>query len=261
MLFNKSIAVIVPAYNEENQILKVLKNIPDYVDHIVVINDGSEDNTFGVVDSFIKSGNGDRSSPQTVLLNSKKNYGVGASIAKGYEWCLRNRVECSAVMAGDGQMEPSELKQLCIPVITGDIDYCKGNRMNHPDAFQIIPRVRYFGIKVLSFLTRIISGYSNIYDSQTGYTAISLNALKKISLNRIYKRYGMPNDLLVKLNIAGCSVKEIPVKPVYRIGEKSKMRILPLIPKLIILMCRLYFYRIWKKYIFSKSNVKKIYEY
>jgi len=249
MLSGKSVGVVIPAFNEENQILKVLSGIPSYVDYIIVVNDASTDKTPGIVKEFISSSEKSSTRQKIVLLNSEKNCGVGGSIAMGYHWCLTNGVDCSAVMAGDGQMEPSELKKICLPVIENQIDYCKGNRMNHPEAQKTIPKIRYFGIKILSVVTGIVSGYSNIKDSQTGYTAISLNALKRISIGKIYRRYGMPNDMLVKLNIAGCSVMEIPIKPLYRIGEKSKMKILPLIPRLSFLLCRLFIYRLWKKYI------------
>ena len=87
-----------------------------------------------------------------------------------------------------------------------------------------------------------------VSDTQTGYTAISLNALKSIRLYDIYKRYGMPNDMLVKLNMSYCTIREIPIKPVYRIGEESKMKIYKVIPKISYLLFKSFFKRIWIKY-------------
>ncbi len=152
-------------------------------------------------------------------------------------------------MAGDGQMDPAELQEIVSPVIEHRIDYVKGNRLSHPAAKMIIPQLRYFGNNILSLLTKIASGYWSVSDTQTGYTAISLNALNKISLYDIYHTYGCPNDILVKLNIAKCTLLEVPIKPVYNVGEKSKMKILKVIPRLSWLLVCGFFHRLWSKYL------------
>ena len=141
-------------------------------------------------------------------------------------------------MAGDGQMDPDELEDICLPIIQNEADYVKGNRLIHKSAKYVIPKARFIGNSVLSMLTKIASGYWHISDTQTGYTAISLKALEKIDIYDIYKSYGMPNDLLVKLNIVYCSVKEIPIKPVYKVGEKSKMKITKVIPRVTLLLIK-----------------------
>lgn len=191
------------------------------------------------------------SNPETdriVLISNKKNAGVGGSIARGYKWCKDYNIDCTAVMAGDGQMDPDELESICSPVINEGVDYVKGNRLIHGSAYLYIPKVRFFGNSILSLLTKIASGYWRISDTQTGYTAISLEALKSIKLYDIYKRYGMPNDMLVKLNIAFCTIREVPIKPVYRIGEQSKMKVRKVIPKISFLLFRSFFKRLWVKY-------------
>lgn len=185
-----------------------------------------------------------------ILINHLENGGVGAGISSGYKWCKDHEIECVAVMAGDGQMDPSELEAICTPVILEDIDYVKGNRLRHPSAKFVIPKVRFFGNSVLSMLTKIASGYWKISDTQTGYTAISLRALNAIKIYEIYKSYGMPNDLLVKLNIAGCTLKEITIKPVYRVGEQSKMKVGRVIRRVSWLLLKLFFHRLWTKYFF-----------
>jgi glycosyltransferase involved in cell wall biosynthesis len=185
-----------------------------------------------------------------ILINNLKNGGVGATIARGYKWCLDNRIDCTAVMAGDGQMDPAELESICLPVINEEIDYVKGNRLIHGGARLIIPKTRYFGNAILSILTKIASGYWHVSDTQTGYTAISLSALSAIKLHDIYKSYGMPNDMLVKLNIAFCSLKEVKIKPVYNIGESSKMKVTRVIPRISWLLFKSFFKRLWVKYLF-----------
>lgn len=185
-----------------------------------------------------------------ILINNLENGGVGAGISRGYKWCKDHEIECTAVMAGDGQMDPSELEMLCLPVINDGIDYVKGNRLRHPSAKFVIPKIRFFGNSVLSMLTKIASGYWQISDTQTGYTAISLSALRAIKIYDIYKSYGMPNDLLVKLNINRCSLKELTIKPVYRVGEQSKMKIGKVVRKVSWLLLKQFFNRLWTKYFF-----------
>lgn len=290
MLNNKTIAVVVPAYNEENQIGIVIETMPEFVDRIIIVNDKSTDATADIVmkyfssdynltkttikqkgiirtfhnDSEIALEELDRKeieffpksevinlipeNDRIILINNLVNSGVGGSIARGYKWCKDNCIDCTAVMAGDAQMDPDELETICIPVVAENIDYVKGNRLIHGSAGYYIPKTRFIGNSVLSILTKIASGYWRVSDTQTGYTAISLSALRAIKLFDIYKRYGMPNDMLVKLNIAYCTIREIPIKPVYRIGENSKMKIFKVIPRISFLLFKSFFKRLWTKY-------------
>ncbi|NNF01132.1 MAG: glycosyltransferase family 2 protein, partial [Bacteroidia bacterium] len=214
MLHGKTVAVVVPAYNEESQIGIVIRSMPDFVDRIVIVNDFSKDKTAEVVIDFIKSDNTQKVSiknisdihieptlynradivlqeeavnerklfnPSTVynedpehdriiLIEHTVNGGVGAAIASGYKWCKDHNIDCTAVMAGDGQMDPSELIDICSPVIESEVDYVKGNRLIHRSANLVIPKIRYFGNSILSILTKLASGYWHISDTQTGYT-------------------------------------------------------------------------------------------
>ena len=294
MLGNKTIAVVVPSYNEEKQIQRVIDTMPDFVDRIVIVNDLSNDRTAEIVQRYVDSGekspiqlknlqdspieftgynraevvlfeknqqeiskhnpsvvyNKDVTNDRIILINHLKNGGVGASIASGYFWCKNYNIDCTAVMAGDGQMDPAELKSICQPVIDENIDYVKGNRLIHRSAWLVIPKTRFFGNSILSILTKIASGYWNVSDTQTGYTAISNSALNAIETHKIYKSYGMPNDMLVKLNIAMCTLREVQIKPVYDVGEQSKMKIFKVIPRVSWLLLTLFVKRLWVKYMF-----------
>jgi glycosyltransferase involved in cell wall biosynthesis len=183
-----------------------------------------------------------------ILINHRINGGVGAAIATGYRWSRDHDIACTAVMAGDGQMDPSELESICRPVVEEGIDYVKGNRLIHRSAPFVVPRVRFLGNSVLSMLTKVASGYWHISDTQCGYTALSLKALQAVPIHRIYRKYGMPNDLLVKLNIAYCTVKEVGIKPVYGVGETSKMNIGSVIPRISGLLLKTFLGRLWTKY-------------
>ncbi|MBN3035342.1 MAG: glycosyltransferase family 2 protein [Bacteroidales bacterium] len=185
-----------------------------------------------------------------ILIDMAKNSGVGAAIARGYKWCKDHGIDCTAVMAGDGQMDPGELESICMPVVRDGVDYVKGNRLKHPSAFAIIPAVRFWGNSILSILTKMASGYWSVSDTQTGYTAISAKALNSIKLYRIYPSYGMPNDMLVRLNIAYCTLREVTVKPVYRVGERSKLRVFKVLFPIGWLLFRSFFKRLWIKYLF-----------
>lgn len=244
MYKNSKVAVVVPCHNEESMISRVLDTMPTYVDRIFVVDDTSADNTVDIVDNYVNN-DPDRIS----LIRHMENQGVGGAIASGYKAALSQNMDVTAVMAGDAQMAPDELESIITPVIDDECDYTKGNRLFSGDAWNMIPRVRYLGNAVLSLFTKIASGYWHIADSQSGYTAINLKALKTIDWDKMYKRYGQPNDLLVRLNIYNFRVRDIPITPVYGIGEKSGLRPVRVIPKLSWLLFKLFFYRMFQKYI------------
>jgi len=246
MFQGKSVAVVVPAYNEENLIGRTIETMPDFVDHIVVVDDASADGTARVVRDYC-----DRPAWQSrlLLLRHDENQGVGGAIATGYKWCRDHDVDVAVVMAGDGQMDPADLPALLEPVVSGQADYAKGNRLFSGDAWHIIPRVRYLGNSMMSLLTKIASGYWHIADSQSGYTAINRGALHTLDWDHMYRRYGQPNDLLVRLNIYNFRVVDVPVRPIYNIGEKSGVKPLRMIPRLSWLLFKLFLFRMVQKYV------------
>ncbi|MCB2168351.1 MAG: glycosyltransferase family 2 protein [Deltaproteobacteria bacterium] len=243
MYRNKKIGVVVPAYNEEKQIGAVVSNIPDWVDHIIIVNDASTDKTGWVVRQLQKTDS------RVILIDLDVNQGCGGALASGYQWARRNECDIAVRMDGDGQMDPGELSSLLDPIVEKRADYTKGNRLFTGEAFKRIPKVRYFGNAFLSLLTKIASGYWHVADFQSGYTAINKRALHMIDWTRMYKRYGQPNDLLVRLNVYNFRVTDIPVEPVYNIGEKSGMKIYRVIFTLSWLLIKLFFWRMKEKYI------------
>jgi glycosyltransferase involved in cell wall biosynthesis len=244
MLEDHTIAAVVPAYNEEKLIGRVIETMPDFVDSIIVVDDCSHDSTREQVRRFAST-----DPDRVMLIEHQTNQGVGGAIATGYIWCRDHEIDVAVVMAGDAQMDPADLPNLLRPVIADEADYTKGNRLFTGDAWNIIPRVRYLGNSVLSLLTKIASGYWHIADSQAGYTAINLRALRTIDWDQMYKRYGQPNDLLVRLNIYNFRVRDIPVRPVYDIGEDSGINPIKIVPKLTWLLFKLFLYRMVQKYV------------
>lgn len=243
MYREKRIGVVVPAYNEETLISRTVTTMPDFVDHIIVVDDLSRDRTAEVVAGLAEK------DPRITLIRHERNRGVGGAISTGYVWCRDHDVDIAVVMAGDAQMDPADLPALLDPVVEDRVDYAKGNRLVTGEAWQKIPRVRYLGNSALTFLTKIASGYWHVTDSQTGYTALNRKALKMLPLENIYPRYGMPNDFLVTLNIYNMRVMDVPVNPVYRIGEKSGIKLHTIVFSLSGLLMRLFLRRMVQKYI------------
>lgn len=242
MYREKRIGVVVPAYNEEVLIQRTLEAMPDFVDAIVVVDDCSKDATSQKVQEVAAR------DERVVLIRHEVNRGVGGAISSGYIWCRDHDMDAAVVMAGDNQMHPDDLPALLDPVVEGRTDYSKGNRLVTGEAWQIIPHARYLGNSMLSFLTKIASGYWQVADSQTGYTVLNKRALKLLPLDDIYPRYGMPNDFLVTLNIYNMRVMDVPVRPVYG-EEKSGINIRRIIFTLSLLLVRLFIKRMVQKYI------------
>ena len=243
MYKTQSVGVVVPAFNEETQIGKVIETMPDHVDHIVIIDDKSTDATADRVREYQESNS------RIVLIEHEINQGVGGAIATGYMCMRNNNIDAAVVMAGDGQMNPDDMDVLLDPIVEGVAHYSKGNRLIYGNAFQTIPKVRFFGNAALSFLTKIASGYWHVADSQTGYTVINKQALHVINWDEMFKRYGQPNDILVKLNVHSFKVLDVPVEPVYNVGEKSGIHIRKVVFSIGWLLTKLFFWRLKEKYV------------
>jgi len=239
----KTIAVVVPAYNEEKLIAKTIISIPDLVDRIIVVNDAATDQTAVIVEEMAKEDS------RICQLKHDVNQGVGGAIVTGYKKARDLKMEITVVMAGDAQMDPKDFLNIIEPIATGNADYTKGNRLFYGDAWNMIPHYRYLGNSFLSLMTKIASGYWHIADSQSGYTAISLIALQRLNLDKIYKRYGMPNDLLINLNQYDFRVKDVHVRPVYNVGEKSGIKLIEVIPKISWILVKGFWQRLFVKYV------------
>ncbi|MDR1085505.1 MAG: glycosyltransferase family 2 protein [Deltaproteobacteria bacterium] len=248
MYKGKTLCAVVPAFNEEKLLHVVVETMPDFVDHIVVIDDVSTDGTIQEASRLAAA------DPRVVLLRHEKNQGVGGAIASGYKWARDREIDMAVVMAGDGQMDPADLPTLCDLVAEEEVDYSKGNRLVYEEAYRMIPKVRFFGNATLSFLTKVASGYWHIADSQTGYTVISLKALKAVDWDKMYKRYGQPNDILVRLNVESMKVRDVPIRPVYNIGETSGFKARQVLWPISRLLIRMFCWRLWKKYIIRDAH-------
>ena len=208
------VTVVIPAYDEARLISRTLASVPPLVDHVVVVDDASTDETVARVDAT--------EDPRVELVRHPINRGAGAAIATGYRRAFEHGADVVAVMAADAQMDPRDLGELLRPTVEGVADYVKGDRLSHPEAFQRMPLSRWIGNHALTGLTRLATGL-DITDSQCGYTALSRDAWERLELDRLWPRYGYPNDLLSRAALAKLRVRDVTVRPVYA-DEESGIR-------------------------------------
>lgn len=239
MYHGYKLGIVVPAYNEEELIKETLDSMPDSADRIYVVDDGSTDATRQTIETS--------NDKRICILANGQNRGVGAAIASGYKKALDENIDIVVVMAGDKQMDAKHITELLAPIIQGKADYAKGNRLSKLEHRRGMSNWRFFGNWVLTLLTKIASGYWHTRDPQNGYTALTRETLKRIDLDRIYPRYGYCNDLLVKLNVAGCRVIDVPIPANYG-KEKSKIKYSLYVTTVAPLLLWDFMWRLWMKY-------------
>lgn len=235
-----TVAAVVPAYREERMIGTVIRTMPAFVDHIVIVDDCSPDDTSGVVQRI-----GD---PRVILVRHETNQGVGGAIITGHQVALKAGSQVNVIMAGDAQMDPAYLPALLDPVVKDGYGFAKANRFYSPESFSGMPGHRVFGNIALSFLTKLSSGYWNLFDPQNGYTAIRAEALRRVPLERVARRYSFENDLLIHLNILQISAVDVPIPAIYG-DEVSSIKLRRVIPELLHRLTAGFWHRIWYRYV------------
>lgn len=234
------IAAVVPAYKEERMISTVIETMPGFVDHIVIVDDCSPDDTSGVVERASNS--------RVTLIRHEVNQGVGGAIITGHHVAMELGADINVIMAGDAQMDPAYLPQLLDRVTVEGFGFAKANRFFAPESFEGMPRYRVFGNIMLSFMTKMTSGYWHLFDPQNGYTAIRTEVLRRLPLHSVSRRYSFENDLLIHLNILQVSAIDVPIPAVYA-DEVSSIKLGRVIPELLNLLFRGFWRRIWYRYV------------
>ena len=245
MYRSKKVSLVIPAYNEQKLIRPTLEHVPDTIDHIYVIDDGSTDRMADVVRDCAKKDD------RIDLVSHHKNQGVGAAIITGYLRSAKDNYDIAVVIGGDYQMDLSDLPNFLDPLVEKKADYTKGNRfMRQGNAPRDMPAVRLFGNSMLSLMTKIASGYYKVFDTMDGYTAITKEAILACNWKRAYKGYGYPADFLVLFNAFGLRVLDVPRRAIYLKGERqTQIKIVRYITKVIPLMIRGFFWRLFVKYV------------
>jgi len=210
------IAVVIPCFNVARHVESVVRAVPPCVQTIVAVDDASVDDTVGVLARC--------SDPRLVLVRQARNGGVGSAMLAGYREALTRGAEICVKVDGDGQMDLALLPALVAPLVSGSADFSKGNRFRDIDALGAMPRVRLLGNGVLSFLTKLVSGYWSIFDPTNGYTAISAATLRRMDLSRIAPRYFFETSVLIELNIQGAVVRDVEMGARYG-DERSQLSV------------------------------------
>ena len=234
------IAAVVPAYNEAKMISEVISTMPEFVDHIVIVDDCSPDDTSEVVKKIKDA--------RVHLIRHEKNTGVGGAVITAHLAAMELGADVNVVMAGDAQMDPAYLPDLLDRVTSDGFGFAKANRFFSPESFHGMPGYRVFGNILLSFLTKLTSGYWHLFDPQNGYTAIRTSVLKRVPLKHVAQRYSFENDLLVHLNILQVSAVDVPIPAVYG-NEVSSIKLRKVVPELTGMLFTGFWRRIWYRYV------------
>jgi glycosyltransferase involved in cell wall biosynthesis len=253
MYRGKSVAVVVPAYNEEGFVGEVVRTLPSFVDCAYVVDDASTDGTWSEIQRVAARQNSRRrldgvERPRVVTIRHETNRGVGAAIKSGYRRVRREGFDVAAVMNGDGQMDPAILDRILDPVAGDQADYAKGNRLLDGTHFGEMSTVRLIGNFLLTYLTKIASGYWKTMDPQNGYTAISSRALAALDLDELYDGYGFCNDILIHLNARGMRVADVSMEAVYG-EESSSIRYRSFVPRVSTLLFTGFLWRLRERYL------------
>ncbi|WP_338729826.1 glycosyltransferase family 2 protein [Haladaptatus sp. DJG-WS-42] len=259
MYNGNSVGVVIPAYNEQGFVGNVIESVPSFVDHIYVIDDGSTDETWEEIQAAVSASrartslvhpitDGGSNVERVIAIQHDQNRGVGAAIKTGYLRARDDKVDIVTVLGGDGQMDPDLLTLVIDPIAKGEAEYVKTNRLLRADHRQSMPTFRYVGNVILTYLTRIASGYWGIGDPQSGYTAISLTALETVDIENMYEFYGYCNDLLVRLNVYKLRVVDVPMPAIYG-DEVSHIRYSTYIPNVSKMLFRNFLWRLRARYL------------
>lgn len=202
------VAVVIPCYRVTDHILDVIKNVGDEVDFIFAVDDSCPDSSGDFIIRSVLD-------PRLIVLKNPKNLGVGGAVMEGYKAAIRAGANVIVKVDGDGQMDPSLIPIFLEPIVSGRADYTKGNRFFNLDKIREMPPIRIFGNAILSFMTKLSSGYWDLFDPTNGYTAIHADVAKRLPFDKISKRYFFETDILFRLNTLRAVVEDVPMDSKY----------------------------------------------
>lgn len=249
MIDNKKIAVVIPVYNVGETIAEVIKKIPSYIDYIFVVDDSCPLKTGKIVETQFTD-------KKVKVYYNKINLGVGGSTKVGYLECKKLEIDIILKIDGDDQMDCKDIINF-INVLKDNpsISYVKGNRFLSESYVENYPLARFYGNIGLSFLTKLSSGYWNLFDPINGFTAITLDALKKIKLENIDNRYFFETDLLFNLNLLNLKVKDVPVSIKYHKNQIQNLSVFREMPIFFFKNIYRFLKRVNKKYFTNNFTV------
>ena len=217
-IYEHCIAAVIPCYRVEREIESVLRTIPPFIKHIVVVDDASPDSTADLVSARTKE------DERILLIRHPSNQGVGGAMITGYRKALELETQIVVKIDGDGQMDMEHLPRLLQPLIDGKADYTKGNRFRDFKSLQQMPFIRRVGNMGLGFLAKAATGYWHMFDPTNGFNAIRSDVLAQLPLDKIDRTYYFETSMLANLYLIGAVVKDVPMPARYQ-GEVSSLLI------------------------------------
>ncbi|ELZ00611.1 glycosyltransferase family 2 protein [Natrialba asiatica] len=263
MYRGKSIGVVVTSYKESAFVDRVIETVPSYVDRIYAVDDASPDDSWAVIQRVAARVNAESEPERAVAdggdgrrvvpVRHDENRGYGAAVKTGYERAARDGIDVVAVMNGDGQMDPTILERIIDPVVDGEADYAKGNRLLYSEDREGMSTFRFVGNALLSGLSKFASGYWTISDPQNGYTAISRETIDELDLDAITDQYGFLNHILTHLNVNDCRVADVSMSALYG-DEESSIRYVPFVRFVSLLLLRSFYWRLKRQYVIESFH-------
>ncbi len=236
-------AVVIPCYNEEKMITQTIKKIPEYIDHIIAVNDASTDNTIGILNKLKKQYG------KLIVVDNKVNQGVGGALIAGYDYAIKNtKATAIGIVAGDDQFDSSYLKAMLDDFIDQSADYVKASRFFHREAFKTMPKYRQFGNIFISLLTKFSTGYYSITDITNGCGWLRREIIEKVDFSIVEKRYDYETSMLTALSIANAKVIDHAV-PAHYGDEKSTIKLIPTAWRNLKAVWKGFWRRIYYKYV------------
>ncbi len=193
------LCVIIPTYNEAKAVGDLVKRIKQLGYEILVVDDGSSDRTAHIA----------RNAGAEVISNPA-NCGKGFSLRQGFQYALTRNFEAVAIMDGDGQHDPDDLRYFLEKAENDDADIIMGNRMLEP---KNMPGLRRLTNRIMSWIVSGLCG-QKIPDSQCGFRLIKSEVLKNIKLFSC--RYEIESEMLIAAGKAGYKIVSIPIKSIYQ---------------------------------------------
>ncbi|NCB85575.1 MAG: glycosyltransferase family 2 protein [Bacteroidia bacterium] len=250
MKMNPKIAVIIPCYKVSNYISDVLSLIGPEVDRIYIVDDSCPEKTANIVEKYFQE-------DRITVIRHERNQGVGGAVISGYKAAIDDEMEILVKIDGDGQMDPRLVLNFIIPIANGEADYTKGNRFFDLEELRSMPKMRLFGNAVLSLMSKLSSGYWNLFDPTNGYTAIHVDVARHLSFDKISRGYFFETDMLFRLNLLRAVVVDVPMVALY--GEEvSNLKISKIVGEFFVKHLRNFSKRIFYNYYLRDMSLASI---
>ncbi len=243
MYRNITVAVVIPCYNEEKLVEHTIKGLPDFIDHIIAVNDASKDKTLEILNKIAKS------NEKVKVIDNEQNGGIGYSLKAGYKYAL-DYTDTTAVgiVSGDAQCDPHYIQPMLDEFIDKNCDYVKGNRFFKRDALKSMPTFRRIGNIFISLLTKFSTGYYSVSDTTMGFGFLRRSTLEQVDYSLVRNRYDYVNSMLIALSITRARIKDFPVPAIYG-EETSTIDVVPTILRVLRVIWVGFWQRIYYKYI------------